>query len=259
MADGEEADLLLMARARAGLSPTSGDQERVRLSVATALARAPEAGAPEPSGGASATAARSLGLVPRALALLAIAGGAGSVGYILGHRAGTAAARAPSVREMSSPPASPGRPPAPEIPPSLGSPAPTAGTLAPAGAAGAPERQARVAGARSTAVGRPTALPDSLEKEVSALRAIERSLRDRQPGLALALLRELDRVVPEGRLVEEREATRAIARCALDQVPFGVDLAEDFRTRYPGSVYLERVEQACARRANGEGPQGEPQ
>lgn len=108
-------------------------------------------------------------------------------------------------------------------------------------------------------MGRATAPADSLEKEVSALRAIERALRDRQPGLALALLRELDRVVPEGRLVEEREATAAIARCALDQVPFGVDLGEDFGARYPDSVYLERVAQACARRANGEGREGGPQ
>jgi hypothetical protein len=263
MVDGEEEDLLLLARARAGLSPAPGDQERVRRSVTAALAGATTAGAggPEPFRGAPAPAARSLGVVRRTLAALAIAGGAGSAGYMLGHRAGTREARPPSGWEASSPPASPvpapPPAPAPEISPSLGSPAPTAGTFARAGGAGGPERQARVAGARPNAIGRRTSLADSLEKEVSALRAIERALRDGQPGLALALLRELDRAVPEGRLVEEREATAAIARCALDQVPFGVGLAEDFGARHPGSVYLERVEQACARRDDGDGRDGE--
>jgi hypothetical protein len=259
MVDGEEEDLLLLARARAGLSPAPGDQERVRRSVTAALAGATTAGAggPEPFRGAPAPAARSLGVVRRTLAALAIAGGAGSAGYMLGHRAGTREARPPSGLEISPPPASPVPPPAPEISPSLGLPAPTAGTFARVGAAGGPERQTRVVGARPNAIGRRTSLADSLEKEVSALRAIERALRDGQPGLALALLRELDRAVPEGRLVEEREATAAIARCALDQVPFGVDLAEDFGARHPGSVYLERVLQACARRDDGDGRDGE--
>ena len=259
MVDGEEEDLRLVARARAGLSPASADQERVRLSVAAALAGAPEPGVPEPLRVAPPSAGRILGLVPRALAVLAIAGGAGSAGYILGYRAGTGQARPPVGREVSSPSTSPVRPAAPEISPPLGLPAPTAGTFARAGATGGPEPKARVAGTRSTATGGRPSLADSLEKEVSALRAIERALRDCQPALALALLRELDRAVPEGRLVEEREATAAIARCALDRVPFGLDLAEDFGARYPGSVYLERVAQGCPRRANGDGRDGERQ
>jgi hypothetical protein len=86
----------------------------------------------------------------------------------------------------------------------------------------------------------------SLGAEVRALRAVERALRDGEPGLALALLRELDRAVPDGSLVEEREATAAIARCALGQAPFGVDLGRDFAERHPDSVYLSRVQQGCA-------------
>jgi len=81
-----------------------------------------------------------------------------------------------------------------------------------------------------------------------ASRAVERALRDREPGLALGLLRELDRAVPGGRLVEERQATAAIARCGTGDVPFGVDLGEEFAGRYPGSVYQARVEEACAAR-----------
>ena len=87
----------------------------------------------------------------------------------------------------------------------------------------------------------------SLEEEVRALRAVERALREGSPGLALALLGELDRAVPDGHLIEERAATAAIARCTLGQAPFGVDLAETFDEQHPGSVYVKRVRQACGK------------
>ena len=57
--------------------------------------------------------------------------------------------------------------------------------------------------------------------------------REGNPGSALALLRELDRAVPNGQLVEERLATRTIARCAAGDVPIGVDLSDDFAARHP--------------------------
>jgi hypothetical protein len=85
----------------------------------------------------------------------------------------------------------------------------------------------------------------SLDQEVRALRAVERALRDRQPALAMALLAELDRAIPRGRLVEERQATATIARCAVGDVPFDVDLAEMFADQYPASVYLDRVRRSC--------------
>ena len=50
----------------------------------------------------------------------------------------------------------------------------------------------------------------SLDEEVRALRAVERALREGTPGFALSLLRELDRKVPNGRLLEERLATRTL-------------------------------------------------
>jgi len=86
----------------------------------------------------------------------------------------------------------------------------------------------------------------SLAEEVRALRAVERALREGKPGFALALLRELDRAIPNGQLVEERLATRTIARCATGDVPIGVDLASDFAARHPDSVYGRRVTDACA-------------
>jgi hypothetical protein len=85
-----------------------------------------------------------------------------------------------------------------------------------------------------------------MAEEVRALRSVERALRESRPGFALALLRELDRSVPDGQLREERLAVRTIARCAGGDVPFGVNLAEDFADRYPASVYGRRVTEACA-------------
>ena len=100
------------------------------------------------------------------------------------------------------------------------------------------------------------ATPETLAEEVRALRGAERALREDHPGLALALLRELDRAVPNGRLAEERLAVRTIARCASGDVPFGVSLAQDFSERYPGSLYDRRVTDACA--ATDSSPSGDP-
>jgi hypothetical protein len=84
----------------------------------------------------------------------------------------------------------------------------------------------------------------SLEAEVRALERVQRALRDRAPGEALALLQQLDRDVPQGRLVEERSAARALARCELGQ---GEPLAHalEFSQRFPASVYFTRVRKTC--------------
>jgi hypothetical protein len=92
---------------------------------------------------------------------------------------------------------------------------------------------------------------EALGQEVRALRAVEHALRDDDPRLALAILQQLDRDVPKGKLVEERRATSVIARCSAGAVPFGVDLAADFAGDYPESVYLGRVEQSCRRKDRG--------
>ena len=85
-----------------------------------------------------------------------------------------------------------------------------------------------------------------MAEEVRVLRSVERALREHQPGFALALLRELDRSVPNGQLTEERLAVRTIARCASRDVPLGVNLADDFADQYPDSVYGRRVTESCA-------------
>jgi hypothetical protein len=75
---------------------------------------------------------------------------------------------------------------------------------------------------------------------------VERAQRAGNPRLALALLDELDRERPRGKLMEERAAARAVAEC---QSTFGArrsELVERFKKRYGSSVYLTRVEVACA-------------
>jgi hypothetical protein len=227
----EDQEIELIARARRALSPGAGDQQRVREAVRRAVANA-SATASAPAGSSAAAAAAH---APRLFALAAVAAVAGGIGYWGGHRAGVRdgqARTAVQVIPVSSFVASP-TPPAPAT-----SMPPIVPATAPAAADPTRRRHAAPAGEPSPA--------DSLAEEVRALRSVERALRERQPGLALALLRELDRAVPQGKLMEERQATSAIARCLGGDVPFGVDLGDDFASRYPDSVYLARVAQACA-------------
>jgi hypothetical protein len=230
----EDQEIDLIARARRALSPSAGDQQRVREAVRRAVA-----GAPAPVAGNGTTAATAT-RASRLFALGAVAAVAGGIGYWGGHRAGVrdgqarAAAQVIAVR------------PLPELP------APAAAIVAAPAAPGTPPPQSPPPDPARHRHAAPPAKPvelspaDSLAEEVRALRSVERALRDEQPGLALALLRELDRAVPQGKLIEERQATLAIARCLGGEVPFGVDLGDDFAGRYPDSVYLARVAQACA-------------
>jgi len=240
MNDLDSDELTLLSRARAGLSPAADAQARVRRLLATTLAGGSLAASAGPgSVGSNLATARAVGWTSRLVAAAAIAGVSGAGGYWLGHRAAHREAAAlvqpaPAPIAHDAPVAGP-QPP--EAPAAAGAPP----------AADAPATRARRA---RPAPRDPLPAPNAelLAKEVSALRAIERALRDEQPALALALLRELDGAVPEGKLLEEREATSAIARCALGRIPLGLDLGEDFADSHPDSVYLARVQQACARK-----------
>jgi len=248
--DGEEQ--LLLSRARIGLLPGPGASARVRRGIGGAVAAGASAAAnsafPGPgvrsgaSNGLRVAAGGRLGRLPLA-ATIAGTGVAPSYwfGYRAGRRAGQAAAGA---RAVSPAPVAVTAPPGWEPPPQF--PATAAADARPSH--GAIAARAREGMPRVTAASGEVASTESLGKEVTALRAVERALRDGQPALAFALLQRLDHEVPNGTLLEEREATSAIARCALGRLPFGVNLAEDFAARHPDSVYLERVEGTCARR-----------
>jgi hypothetical protein len=238
MTDAGEREREILARARVGLGPTATQSRRLRLAIDVALASG--AGPHGPRG----QAGRLGGGWPRRwLMATALAGAAGALGYGAGHRAGGAAERAAIVTTAA--PASV----ASEAPPSQGATAGVA-TAAPAIAGAGLERSHGPRPPAAPPAGR-RARPPALDDEVRAVRSIERALRDGEPGFALALLRELDRALPDGRLVEEREALSAIARCQLDEAPLGVSLGDDFAERRPDSVYLRRVQQACRAEARG--------
>ena len=212
MTRGElDGDDVLMA-ARRGLSPTASDAARVRQLTEAVLAAGAVASTvtqdpPAAAAGASLPlAARALPWVGRAAAIGAIAAIAGGVGYRAGWHAGWSEA-------IERPPAA-----GLEVPPAR----------------------------RPTPVVRSASTSASIGEEVRALRSAERALREHQPAFALALLRELDRSVPNGQLTEERLAVRTIARCASRDVPLGVNLADDFADQYPDSVYGRRVAESCA-------------
>jgi len=244
--------LTTLARARAGLSPSPADALRVRASLVAALA-APATMAPDAALSGSGQGGTGPGWPLRVLvtSVAAAAMAAGAGGYWLGHRTGSREARLAAPQAGTNQSASPSQSGA-VIAAAAPSPAPL--SPAPVGAvASAPDAIRRrpgntVRGTRPQVIASAT---ESLGLEVRALRAVEHALRDEDPRLALALLQQLDRDVPKGKLVEERRATSVIARCSAGDIPLGINLAEDFAGDYPESVYLGRVEQSCERRGRG--------
>jgi len=242
----DERDLL--AAARRGLSPTAADRARVLRAISGVIA-AGDAGSngDVPPGGAPRLITRARRLV----AMGAVAVAAAGVGYLGGFRAGRRqAAFDASLSTAASSSAER---------PKLVTRSPAAERAGIGHLPAAPSRDVADAPALPPAVRRrahaapvpPPTLDEtpssSLTVELEGLRAVERALRDGKPGFALSLLRELDDKVPKGRLLEERLATRTIARCAAGDVPMGIDLAEEFADRYPDSVYGRRVADACPR------------
>jgi len=226
-----EAELL--ARAKRGLSPTRDDELRVRA----ALQHAVTSGQPSASDAARPTlpAAAKLPAVAKLGAALLLAAATGSAGYWLGFRAGSAtkASEPPRVVERTvlvprGEAAAPAEPvtSAPKDPPTK------------------PSRSLRaLPSASSVTAAEPAESP--LELETRFLARVERSLRSENPRLALGLLGELDRLVPDGQLVEERRAGHVVAHCQLGSES-AAKLAQDFAARFPSSAYAARIEQACA-------------
>jgi hypothetical protein len=237
----------LLTRTRRAWSPDGGAAARVRAALDANLAAA-----------AAVTTGPAAPVRPARLLLAGtVAVALGGAGYWAGYAAGRRAAPAPVV--IVSAPAAPAdsAAPVPPMPPtkimSMPVRRPAADVLQPSGPAPSIHRETRVA--RHAAAGAPSGEGGSLAIELRALRNAERALRDDRPGLALAFLQDLDRQVPHGELTEEREATAILARCARGEQPFGVNLGDQFTSRYPTSVYRARVEQVCAR--TDAGPSGD--
>ena len=238
-----DADDVLTA-ARRGLSPTAADAERVRRLTEAALVGVAAPGpavtkdAPvAPAGSGPSLPLRASPWLGRLAAVGAIAAIAGGVGYRAGWRAARREAIArPPAATLDPAPARATSPSREAVPAAAIVSSPALGT------ARSPREPAR----RPAPIAPTASAPASIEEEVRVLRSVERALREHQPGFALALLRELDSSVPNGKLTEERLAVRTIARCASGDVPLGVNLAEDFADQYPNSVYGRRVTESCA-------------
>lgn len=241
--------------AKRGFGPVPSDRERVHGSLMAALALgaaasthtgAAAAGTPQVTSGALLTAQQ--GLVGKAMLVVALAGGAaGTVGYQLGYSKASQqiAAQPAAVRQPTTPLA------ADEITAPSPLPVVAAPIVAPAIPPAIPDSPEQKLGTRAASNG--LAQPASADpapagtspeaEEILQLERVQRALRDGYPALALAILGELDQKVPRGRLHEERSAARVIARCSMGEP--SPDLSESFATRYPGSMYLERVAAAC--------------
>ena len=98
---------------------------------------------------------------------------------------------------------------------------------------------------------KPASVEPGLERELGLLRRAERALRQHDPALALALLDELEASQPSPVLLEERSATRLLARCEARESD-ARQQAERFLELHPHSVYGLRLATACAADAPGE-------
>jgi hypothetical protein len=224
----------LLAGARRAFSPSAGAKARVLLATRSAIV----AGTAVTSTLTGRSAADWFERARTAGALWGVRALAGSVllasvfgaGYMTARRSSPELARPPLIA------------PAPSQ--AVLGPVPSTGTSALPDAIPTP-RPVRVAPPKAASAPAPNAEPQaSLDEEVRTLKRVERALREHNPRLALALLDELDERVKAGKLVEEREAARVMAKCEL--IPeSAATLAEDFARRYPGSVYGSRVAQMC--------------
>jgi hypothetical protein len=281
--DLEREELLLLERARRAHEPSHLDVARVLQKTRVAIAAgAVVTGAAVGVGfwakhGASLSALLQGSVLPKLLIALSIAG-AGAAGYGIGYQqarkhASLERGSAQNVRNGGPGMELPGAP-ASSAPAALivdpGRPNAVAATIEPAAveepstdlgakphASSARRRPANttvdgVPAAEATLLEQPNdtlAAPASLSAELTALRRVERALREREPGRALALLDRLDAQVPEGRLLEERAAARTMARCAVSQLKGetrdAMQSVLEFSRSYPASVYFERVRGTC--------------
>lgn len=124
-----------------------------------------------------------------------------------------AARLAPSAEPLPEPVLRVDPPPAPSAPPVASAPAPT--------------------------------VAEHLAEEIAILRAIDDALRRGDGASALAGVEKHAAQFPAGAMVEEREAARVLAMCALGRRDDAVKLADRFRVRFPRSPASPRLDASC--------------
>jgi len=248
--DRDSLDLAL-ALTRSELSPSSADKARLRAALGLAASPVPLDAAAPATRLTGLGALRASGRLGAALGTALFAAGV-ATGWGLHSRGPAADAARPGER-------SPAVGLAVEVTPPAAAPAPAAApvvaaaTAAPARKEPAPPRPERTVHPRGHAAAVPSrSTTPPLDAELGLLRRVERALRNADPALALALLRELDERYPRTRLAEERLAARTIADCRLAR-PDAAAQGRAFLRDHPASVYSERVQGACEPETTGNG------
>jgi hypothetical protein len=247
---------LVLARARAGLSPSDAQLRRIESGVfGTALPdalRAPGAsgdalGVSDPAPVAGRWAAlQATGGVGLAAAALLVVGGfvAGYLAHPVLVRREIDPAPAPAVALLASTQAAPA--PLAPTPERAETAAATASTVAEpiahALASASPPRTGGRAGSPRQRTARSS--PSAGAAELALLERIDRALRNADAPLALTLLGELERQHPRTHLDEERRAARALADCLGGGADAGARAHALLEAR-PASVYASRLRAVC--------------
>jgi hypothetical protein len=231
----------------------SSDRVRVRAALAATL---PAAGAA--AAGASAGGALKLVVfgVSVAVGSLGVLGGAGVVRAQKPpepKRVAVAAKPAVVVRAEPSPEPEVGPAPAVEEPVVAAAAAPAAAAPRARRAPQAPAHTADVAPAPPPPMPRPAAQPAAAppspcapEAELAVVQRAQQWLHS-SPLEALRQLDGFDERCPDGTLVEERLATRAIALCLGERADEGRAALAKLESKNPSSPALMRVREACGR------------
>jgi hypothetical protein len=143
------------------------------------------------------------------------------------------------ARDRSPPPPAPvaseSTRPGPPLPRTAVAPAPAPVPEAPS-ASSPPRAVAPLQAAPSGSAPAPVA-----RTEIEILREAQ-AARGSNPSRALALVDEHARAHPRGRLAQERDLIRIEATLALGRRAEASALAQQFRARYPGSAYAQRLD-----------------
>ena len=102
----------------------------------------------------------------------------------------------------------------------------------------------------------PSPTKASIARELELIAAVRRALINGHAGSALVALNCHAEEFPNGALVEEATASRVVALCALGRVEEGQHWLAEFRSRYPSSPQLKRVQSACPERLQSQNESG---
>lgn len=243
----DELEHQVLQTARREMSPSGLDAKRVRTAVVTQIGLAAMGSAVTISGTSAAASASlvSTGVVKAVLvSVLAISGTAAGWGV---HRYAEKQQKQPihapqgsvsslAVEVQSSVPM-PTR--------TVGHPAATASISDPSSSLSVRRANASVA-AQRFAVTNDSTERERLGEEVWLLKQADQALRGHQPEVALKQLNELAARAPNGTLMQEREAIRALAQCSMNQAEPARSAGYRFLEQYPTSIYAARIRVACA-------------